>query len=57
MAAATAVAAKLPPSTAAVATKAPAVTAMAGAQTTINNQLKAVAAMATESNDDSNNDK
>jgi hypothetical protein len=39
---------KLPPRAAAVATKSPAVIAMAGAQTTINNQLKLAAAMATE---------
>ncbi len=45
MAAATAV---LPPRAAAVATKTLVATAMAGEQTTINNQLKAVAATVTE---------
>jgi hypothetical protein len=48
VAAATAAAAKLFPHDAGVATKTPAVTAMAGAQTTITNQLKAVAARAME---------
>ncbi len=43
-----AAAAVLPPRAAAVAMKTPAVTAMAGAQTTINNQLNASTAMATE---------
>ncbi len=43
VAAATAV---LPPRAAAVAMKSPAVTVMAGVQTTINNQLKSVTAMA-----------
>ncbi len=38
----------LPPRAAAVAKKTPVATAMAGSQTTINNQLKAVAAMAME---------
>jgi hypothetical protein len=38
----------LPLRAATVATKTPAVTAMAGALLTINNQLKATAAMATE---------
>ncbi len=37
----------LPPRSATVATKTPAATAMAGAQTTINNQLKAATATAT----------
>jgi hypothetical protein len=46
-AAATATAAALPPRAAAVAMKTPAATVMAGAQTTINNQLKAAGAMAT----------
>ncbi len=36
----------LPPRTAAVATKTPAATALAGVQTTINNQLKVAAALA-----------
>ncbi len=40
--------AMLPPGAAPLATKTPAATAMAGAQTTINNRLKAVAATATE---------
>ncbi len=40
--------AALPPCTATVATKTPAATAMAGALPTINNQLKAAAAIATE---------
>jgi hypothetical protein len=39
---------KLPPRATAVATKTPAAIVMAGAQTTINNQLKLAAAMATE---------
>jgi hypothetical protein len=39
---------KLPPHSTKVATKTPAATRMAGAQTKINNQLKAVAATATE---------
>ncbi len=55
--AAAAAAAKLLPHTAVVATKTLAATAMAGAQTTMNNQLKAVAATAMESNDDHNNEK
>ncbi len=38
----------LPPRATAVAMKTPMVTAMAGAQTTINNQLKAATATATE---------
>ena len=45
MAAAVAV---LPPCTAAVAMKTPEATAMVGAQTTINNQLKALTATTTE---------
>jgi hypothetical protein len=40
--------AALPPRTATVGTKTPAATAMAGALPTINNQLKAAAAMAME---------
>ncbi len=48
MAVAAATTAMLPPGAATVATKAPAATAMAGEQTTINNQLKAAASMATE---------
>jgi hypothetical protein len=48
VAGAAAAAAKLLPRTAMVAMKTPAATAMAGAQTTINNQLKAVAATAIE---------
>jgi hypothetical protein len=48
MAVAAAATAVLPPRAAAMATKKPMATAMAGAQTTINNQLKAAAAMATE---------
>jgi hypothetical protein len=48
MAAAAAATAMLTPRTAAVATKTPAATAMAGAHTTINNQLREAAAMATE---------
>jgi hypothetical protein len=40
--------AALPPRAATVATKTPAATAMAGALPTINNQLKAAAAMAME---------
>ncbi len=43
-----AAAAVLPPRAAAVAMKTPAVTAMAGEQTTINNQLNASTATATE---------
>jgi hypothetical protein len=42
------VGAALPPRAATVATKTPAATAMAGALPTINNQLKAAAAMVTE---------
>jgi hypothetical protein len=48
MATAAATTAVLPPRTAAVATKTPAATAMAGAHTTINNYLKEAAATATE---------
>jgi hypothetical protein len=48
MASAAAAADKLPLRAAVVATKIPAGIAMLGAQTTINNQLKLVAAMATE---------
>jgi hypothetical protein len=48
MAAAAAATAALRPRTAAVETKTPAVTAMAGKQTTINNQLKEAAATAIE---------
>ncbi len=48
VAAAAAATAKLLPCTAGVATKTPAVTVMAGAQTTITNQLKVVAARAME---------
>ncbi len=48
MAAGAAATAVLPPHAAALATKTLAVTAMTGKQTTINNQLKAVAATATE---------
>jgi hypothetical protein len=48
MAAAAAAAAMLPPHAAAVAKKTPVVTALAGEQTTINNQLQAVALTATE---------
>jgi hypothetical protein len=44
---ATATAAVLPPRAATVVTKTPAVTAKAGAQTKINNELKVVAATAT----------
>jgi len=46
MAAVAAATAVLPPRAAAVAMKSPAVTVMAGAQTTINNQLKSATAMA-----------
>jgi hypothetical protein len=38
-----------------VAMKTPAATAMAGAQTTINNQLKAAVAMAMKNSNDNNN--
>ena len=48
MAAAAAATAMLPPRAAEVATKTPVATAMAGEQTTINNQPKAVASMATD---------
>jgi hypothetical protein len=48
MATAAAATAVLPVRTAAVATKTPAATAMVGAHTTINNQLKEAAATATE---------
>jgi hypothetical protein len=48
MATAAAATAVLQPRAAAVETKTPAGTVMAGKQTTINNQLKAAAAMATE---------
>ncbi len=48
MAGAATITAVLPPGATAVATKTPAATAMAGAQTTINNQLKAATATATE---------
>ncbi len=42
--------AMLPPHATAVGTKTPAATVMVGAQTTINNKLKAVVATATETN-------
>jgi hypothetical protein len=48
MATAAAATAVLPPGTAVVAMKTPAVTVMAGAQTTINNQLKAATETVTE---------
>ena len=48
MAAAAAATVVLPPCAAPVAMKTPVATAMAGAHTTINNQLKAVTAMVTE---------
>ncbi len=48
MAVAAALPSPLPPCTAMVATKTPAATAMVGAQTTKNNQLKAAVAMVTE---------
>ncbi len=53
VAAAAAAAAKLLPRAAVAEMKTPAATAMVEAQTTINNQLRAVAAMATERDDDS----
>ncbi len=48
MAVAATITAVLPPGAAAVAMKTPAATAMAGAQTTINNQLKAATSTVTE---------
>ncbi len=48
MAAAAATTSVLPPRAATVAMKTPAVTAMAGAQTTINNEQKSVTATATK---------
>ena len=48
MAVATAATAVLPPRAVAVAMKTPVVTAMVGAQTTINNQIKAATTMAME---------
>ena len=48
MAAAAATTAMLPPHAAAVVLKTPVATGMAGAETTINNQLKAATAAATE---------
>ncbi len=57
MSAAAAAATIFMPCAAAVAMKTPAATAMVGAQTTINNQLKTVGATVMERDDGSNNDK